>query len=527
VEKVCRFLRLTGALPASPFCVCGIVISDKYREVKIMYIADFAKSLFRKGNIGIIAYLVINITLYITLLGGFTNGGMAAIGLGLYLVSLCVALSPLGEWILRMQTGCKPLKDQEQINRLMPLFNQVYSKAKAKDPSISDKVKLYISQDEEPNAFATGRKTICLTRGMLRYTDGQIMGTLAHEFAHLAHKDTDLLLLITVGNFLMSAIFVVYRVVITLFVGLFTGALRMGSLGTFLTSFLINTILAFLMWCWTKLGVLLVLHSGRQAEYAADQFAFELGYGEELGEVLESFDTGGGGKGLWANLHASHPEARDRITRIEQLNATGGALQPAPTGPYALDKAQQPAAAFAPQGNPNPYAPAPQGGPVPYAPAPQGYQPASQPMGMAAFAPAGAAMHAPPAQQQQYVPPQPEYSPQPQQPYAPQPGYPPQPQQQFAPPQPDYAPPQQQQQFAPSEPGPQYAPPPEPEPPQAASSSDACPSCSSVLSPGAKFCVGCGSQVTAPQGGGRRFCTGCGTGLTENAKFCTGCGTQT
>ena len=288
-----------------------------------MYVVDFAKNLFKMKNISIIIYLVINILLYVSLLGGFTDGGMAGVALLLYAVTLCIALSPVGEFFLRLQTGCRKIKRKDYLDRLMPLFEEVYAQAKVKDPTISDSVKLYMSDNLSPNAFATGRKTICVTKGFMGFTDAQIKGTLAHEFAHLAHKDTDFVLLISVGNMLMTVIFVIYRIIINFFVLLFASALRMGFLGSFLTSFFINIILTFFMWLWTKLGLLLVMHANREQEFAADRFAAELGYGDDLCVVLDSFGTAEGeSKSFWVQLHSTHPSVDDRIARLQEMGAS-------------------------------------------------------------------------------------------------------------------------------------------------------------------------------------------------------------
>jgi len=289
-----------------------------------MYIIDFAVRLFRMGNIGVIVYLVLNIGLYITLFGGFSDGGMAATALIIYLITLCIALSPIGELIMRLQYGCKKIKRNDHLQRMMPLWEEVYAQAKAKDPTISDNVRLFMSSSDVPNAFATGRKTICITKGFLSYTDAQIKGTLAHEFAHLANKDTDLLLLIGVGNMLMSVIFVIWRIIINILILIFAVGLRMGFLGSFLTSFFINTLLTFFMWLWTKLGMLLVMHSSRQNEYEADKFAFDLGYGNDLCAVLDSFSAGDGGesKSFWAQLRSTHPDTDDRIAKLQEYGSS-------------------------------------------------------------------------------------------------------------------------------------------------------------------------------------------------------------
>ncbi len=285
-----------------------------------MYFIDFFKNLFKKSNIGVIIYLIMNVLIIVALFSrGFEETTGIYVGIIAYIVSILLALSPIGEWILRLQTGCKPIKRKEYLNRLMPLFDEVYQKVKAKNNGISDHVKLFMSNDKEPNAFATGRKTICLTKGLLEYSDEEIKAVLAHEFGHIAHKDTDLILIITVGNFIVTFIFVIYRLIIQL-IGLLV-AIAMDSVAVLITNFFIDVILVFVMWVWTKIGTLLVMHSSRKNEFLADSFAFDLGYGNELASVLDSFD-GVKQKGLWANLKSSHPDTDDRVAKLQELGIT-------------------------------------------------------------------------------------------------------------------------------------------------------------------------------------------------------------
>ncbi len=285
-----------------------------------MYFIDFFKNLFKKSNIGVIIYLIMNVLIIVALFSrGFEETTGIYVGIIAYIVSILLALSPIGEWILRLQTGCKPIKRKEYLNRLMPLFDEVYQKVKAKNKGISDHVKLFMSNDKEPNAFATGRKTICLTKGLLEYSDEEIKAVLAHEFGHIAHKDTDLILIITVGNFIVTFIFVIYRLIIQL-IGLLV-AIAMDSVAVLITNFFIDVILVFVMWVWTKIGTLLVMHSSRKNEFLADSFAFDLGYGNELASVLDSFD-GVKQKGLWANLKSSHPDTDDRVAKLQELGIT-------------------------------------------------------------------------------------------------------------------------------------------------------------------------------------------------------------
>lgn len=300
-----------------------------------MYLVDFFKRTMRKSNIPVFIYLVLNIFVIALILSLVIDNGnipfwkALLIGIVLYFVSLLIALSPVGEWILRLQTGCKQIKNDEQRNFIEPIFREVYDKARAQDPSISDKVKIYMNHDEAPNAFATGRKTICVTEGMLSMPVEQIKATLGHEFGHLAHKDTDLILVVAVGNLIVSAFILLFRLAIDLvhllfvfssvFVGGSDGAF--GALISTVYHLAMTAVVVGLTWIWTKIGVLLVMKSSRANEYEADEFSFRLGYGNELCALLNSF-SGTNANGLFANLVSSHPDKNDRIARLQELGAT-------------------------------------------------------------------------------------------------------------------------------------------------------------------------------------------------------------
>ena len=293
-----------------------------------MYIIDFFKKLGRVSNIPVIIYLVLNVVLITFFLMLFELVWWQALllGLGVYLLSITIALSPIGEWILRMQTGCKEITDENVRAELEPLFLEVYQEAREADPSIPHNVKLYMSDDPEPNAFATGRKTVCVTRGMMSMRPELIKATLGHEFGHLAHKDTDLILVVTVGNLIVSGIILFFNICLKIghfFMGLISGIIGgeggwfmaiMNAISAFLTSLLVTGF----TWLWTKLGPLLVMSSSRSNEYEADAFSHRLGYGTELCVLLDTI-CGASAKGLFANLASSHPGKEKRIAKLRQL----------------------------------------------------------------------------------------------------------------------------------------------------------------------------------------------------------------
>lgn len=296
-----------------------------------MYIIEFFKRIMRKSNIPVIIYLVLNYFVIAAVIYFFNYDVLQAflIGAAVYVVSLVIALSPIGEWILRVQLGCKKIKRQDHMDYLYPLFAEVYEKARQLDPSLATDIELYINNDAVPNAFATGRKTICVTKGLMEMPPEQIKATLGHEFGHLSHKDTDLILVVTVGNMIVNAIIMGVKIIIELIhilfliIAFFVGG-EHSLLGTIFIEIYHLLVILFvngLTWLWSKLGVLLVMKSSRGNEYEADEFSVKLGYGEELCALLDNI-CGESPKGLFANLVSSHPDTDDRIARIQAMGAS-------------------------------------------------------------------------------------------------------------------------------------------------------------------------------------------------------------
>lgn len=301
-----------------------------------MYIIDFFRSIAKKSKIPICIYLLLNtfiIAVVITIMINGTYWKGYILGILLYAVSLMVAISPVGEFILRVQTGCTRISHEEEIDFIEPIFKEVYDKARKEDKSIPNNVKVYINSDETPNAFATGRRTICLTKGMLYMPENQIKAVLSHEFGHLAHKDTDLILMLSVGNLIVPAFILFLRLLIELIhigfslISICFGGSEGSLIG--LVDCIYNVVLTAVVsgftWIWTKLGILLVMKTSRGNEFEADEFAFKLGYGNDLCILIDNIDDSGA-KGLFANLASSHPSKCKRIERLQKMGATYRAM---------------------------------------------------------------------------------------------------------------------------------------------------------------------------------------------------------
>ena len=308
-----------------------------------MYFIDFFKKVFKLKNIGIIVWMVINLYIIISFFPtteGVTNGSEALVaiirGVIVYAISVALALSPIGEAIFRSMNGCREIVDSSILNRLTPLFNEIYEKAKLKDPNLSQNIKLYMVDQPYPNAFALGRNTVCVTNGLLHLDDAEIKGIFAHEFAHLSNKDTDIALFIYVGNLLASLMFLILRVILFIISFLMISfsesnstyetydaygrrqRKKGGALKGFVLAAGLDMIYVAIIGLYTKLGIILVSHSSRNHEFAADKFAYNLGYGRELRDALVELQ-GETEKptGFVANLMATHPKT---ALRIEKLN---------------------------------------------------------------------------------------------------------------------------------------------------------------------------------------------------------------
>ena len=293
-----------------------------------MYLIDFFRKLFKSKNIGIIIWLFFNSLMFIipfmSICPDYPILGLL-FGIVVYVGTIAIALSSLGEWFFRLINGCKKIIDPRILNRLIPLFNEVYARAKIKDPILSPNIRLYMINDHYPNAFALGRNTVCVTRGLLYLDDEEIKGIFAHEFSHLSNKDTDFLLFIYIGNLVMTCGFMIARAmiwIISFFLGVATSDHDdydvVKGLRGLIFARLADLLYVIAVGLYTKLGLILVRHSMRKQEYEADKFAYDLGYGEQLRDALTQLqDTNEAPKKFAANLMSTHP---DIFSRIDKLN---------------------------------------------------------------------------------------------------------------------------------------------------------------------------------------------------------------
>jgi heat shock protein HtpX len=182
--------------------------------------------------------------------------------------------------------------------------------------------KLYLSPEQQPNAFATGRgpdhAAVCVTEGITKVlTDDELKGVLGHELSHVRHRD--------------------------ILIGSVAAAVAMGIMFATRIAFWFgdddNPIAGLLMLILAPIAAMLIqMAISRSCEYHADAGGAELlGTGEPLARALEKIDAYAhrvpmdvnpaqasayiinpfsGRKVAFANLFSTHPPTEERIRRL-------------------------------------------------------------------------------------------------------------------------------------------------------------------------------------------------------------------
>lgn len=310
---------------------------NKTEEV-FMYIVSFLKNLFRPRKIWCSLYFLANLAIVFCVFGFILSGGNDVdagmfvangfIGIAINTVITLISLSPIGEAYVRMKEKVKKVERNADTEAIYAIFDEVYAAAKAKNPKLGDKVKLYYKPTDEVNAYALGHRTVIITGGLLKSMDADmIKGVLAHEFGHISSGDSDLKLGISVSN----SILMIFMVLVSIVIGFFSAIVSIASetssgkaLGRMIGVigiFLVTAVYGL----WAKIGMLLVNATSRKDEYAADAFAVDCGFGADLYDALDALDGVKTKSDFLSLLSSTHPDTVDRLAaikkRLEEMNS--------------------------------------------------------------------------------------------------------------------------------------------------------------------------------------------------------------
>lgn len=284
--------------------------------------AGIKAGLFLRSNWAYILWFALHYLLAVFVLYGFlqdTSKSYLWAGIA-YAVSIGIALSLVGEFILRVLQGAHAVQTGQDSNYLTPLFEEVYQEALTQTPSLHKNIRLYISEEKTINGYAMGRKTIVLTRGAIEtFHREELKGILAHEFGHMANGDTKALLLTIIGNSIFSIIILACKVIMWA-VNLIASIATEEFFISRIIYFVIRLFFDFSVMAFLFVGNVILSLNSRYSEYLADGYAFQIGFGEQLKRslyLLNKLDMGGR-RTLKEWLMASHPHTPARIERLEQ-----------------------------------------------------------------------------------------------------------------------------------------------------------------------------------------------------------------
>jgi Zn-dependent protease with chaperone function len=241
--------------------------------------------------------------------------------IGVYAVLALIMISPVGEFLLRLFCGARSIQREDWSRKAGNALGSVYATAQANGIRIPKNVRLYYVYSPLQTSFSFGRKTICLSAGLLEQNEQTIEALIAHEFGHIKYLDSTLLLLANVGNVPWLLFGSVLRL-LTRSLQFFSSFNRFRLMGFFL--FLFSALLYIpraVVWLFLMFTRLVLSIGNRRKEYEADAFCVKLGYGRELRCALLSADVDAqmNPRELWQSLVASHPGVYDRVGRIDSL----------------------------------------------------------------------------------------------------------------------------------------------------------------------------------------------------------------
>lgn len=199
--------------------------------------------------------------------------------------------------------------------------------------------KIYIMENETPNAFATGRNpehaAVAVTSGILRIlSKEELMGVIGHELSHIQHRD---ILISTIAATMAGAISMLASMARW---GAIFGVGRSddeegGGGGNFLFVLLFTMV-------GSVAAMLIQMAISRSREYLADEGGAHLSHPLSLAKALGKLDMAAQRNPMEANpstahmfivnpltgggvlsLFRTHPPTEERIARLEEMARTG------------------------------------------------------------------------------------------------------------------------------------------------------------------------------------------------------------
>jgi len=222
---------------------------------------------------------------------------------------------------------------QSEAPQLYQIVGELTNKASLPMP------KVYIIENDTPNAFATGRNpehaAVAVTTGIMRMlSKEELMGVIGHELSHIRHRD---ILISTIAATIAGAISMLSTMARwgAIFGGGRSDEEEGGGGGNILFVIIFSMIAAFA-------AMLIQMAISRSREYLADEGGAHLSHPLYLAKALGKLDMAAHKIPMEANpstahmfivnplrgggvlsLFSTHPPIEERIARLEEMARTG------------------------------------------------------------------------------------------------------------------------------------------------------------------------------------------------------------
>jgi heat shock protein HtpX len=255
-------------------------------------------------------FLMLVLTILFILVGTAIGGRNGAI----YAFIFAALMNFFSYWfsdkiVLRMY-GAREVS-QSEAPELYGVVAELTSKASLPMP------KVYIMENDTPNAFATGRNpghaAVAVTSGILRILSrDELMGVIGHELSHILHRD---ILVSTIAATMAGAISILATMARW---GALFGGFRSdddeGGGGNILVVLLVSIFASIA-------AMLIQMAISRSREYMADEGGAHLMQANPSTAHMFIVNPLKGGGVL--SLFSTHPPIEERIARLEEMARTG------------------------------------------------------------------------------------------------------------------------------------------------------------------------------------------------------------
>jgi heat shock protein HtpX len=277
-------------------------------------------------------FLMLVLTVLFILVGTAIGGKSGAV----YAFIFAAIMNFFSYWfsdkiVLRMY-GAREVS-QSEAPELYGIVAELTSKASLPMP------KVYIMENDTPNAFATGRNpahaAVAVTSGILRILSrDELMGVIGHELSHIQHRD---ILVSTIAATMAGAISILASMARwgAMFGGFRSDDEEGGGGG--------NILVVILVSIFASIAAMLVqMAISRSREYLADEGGAHLAHPLSLAKALEKLEMASQRIPMEANpstahmfivnplrgggvlsLFSTHPPIEERIAKLEEMARTG------------------------------------------------------------------------------------------------------------------------------------------------------------------------------------------------------------